>query len=113
MTSARPRSRTAIHAREFSHLAQVASTRTLLVLLTDTWGCLHFRTVPQEHRLINKDWPRRARNYNEENQTRSLLSTRSVITKELYSLMFLLYNFKQCAFTFKFIINILQYHMQG
>jgi len=81
MTSARPRSRTAIHAREFSHLAQVASTRTLLVLLTDTWGCLHFRTVPQEHRLINKDWPRRARNYNEENQTRPMHSTRSVYHK--------------------------------
>jgi len=50
-------------------------------------GCLHFRTVPQEHRLINKDWPSRARNYNEENQIARYTRPAQFNTKELYSLM--------------------------
>jgi len=49
----------------------------------ETWGCLHFRSVPQEHRLINKDWPRSTHNYNEENQTRPLHSTHSVCHKRI------------------------------
>jgi len=51
--------------------------------VTYTWGCLHFRSIPQEHWLINEDWPRRAQNYNEENQTRPLHSTRSVYHKRI------------------------------
>ena len=47
-------------------------------VVLQTHECLHFRTVPQEHWLINKDWPRRTRNYNEENQTCRLHSTPSV-----------------------------------
>jgi len=46
-------------------------------------GCLHFRSIPQEHWLINEDWPRCARNYSEENQTRPLHSTRSVYHKRI------------------------------
>ena len=45
-------------------------------------GCLHSRIVPQEHWLINDDYPRRARNYNEENQTHPFRSTRSVNIKK-------------------------------
>jgi len=53
--------------------------------------CLRFRTVSQEHWLINEDCSRRARNYNEENQTRPFRSTHSVKYKKvLYSLMVLL-----------------------
>jgi len=47
-----------------------------------TRECLHFRTVPQEHWLFNKDSSRRARNYNKENQTPPFHVTHSVNTKK-------------------------------
>jgi len=58
-----------------------------MYLLLQARGCLHFRTVPQEHRLINEVCPRRARKYNEENQTAHYTRPTQFITKELYSLM--------------------------
>ena len=67
----------------FACLIHENGQRWTCTCVTDKWGCLHFRAVPQEHWLINEDWPRRARNYNEENQTRPLHSTRSVYHKRI------------------------------
>ena len=46
-----------------------ATTSLVAPFLLQARECLHFRTVPQEHWLINEDSPRRPRDYNEENQT--------------------------------------------
>jgi len=83
-------------------------------LLLQTWGCLHFRTVPQELWLINKDSSRCARDYNKENQTRPFHSTRSVKpTRIVFTHGFINISLIKCAVTSTCIINAQQYHKQG
>jgi len=72
-------------------------------------GCLHFRKIPQEHWLINKDYSRHARNYNEKIRParfawHTLLNIKMCC---LHSWFYWYFVLSKCAITGTCVINVL------